>query len=89
LTTIALPAWREACTNRKLPVRLIPCDDKTRWNSTYDMVKMALKFRSAIDDITANKSLKLRKYELDDDEWKIVGDLIRVLKVCFKQISVI
>jgi hypothetical protein len=45
------------------------------------MVKMAFKFRPAIDDITADKALKLRKYELDDDDWKIVGDLLRVLKV--------
>jgi len=46
------------------------------------MLVMALKYRSAIDNITANKALKLRKYELDDDDWKILLDLIRVLKVC-------
>jgi hypothetical protein len=45
------------------------------------MAKVALKYRLAIDDITANKSLKLRKFELDDDDWKIIGDLLRVLKV--------
>ena len=45
------------------------------------MAKVALKYRSAVDNITANKSLKLRKYELDDDDWKIIGDLLRVLKV--------
>ena len=82
-TTIALPAWRKACTNHKLPLNLIPRDVKTRWNSTYDMVKMAFAFRAAIDDITADKSLKLRKYELDDDDWKVIGDLLRVLKVRF------
>ena len=51
---------------------------KTRWNLTYmyDMVKMAYRLRPAIDDITANKSLKLRKYELDDDDWKVIGDLL-------------
>ena len=47
------------------------------------MVKMAYRFRPAIDDITADKSLKLRKYELNDNDWKVLGDLIRVLKVCF------
>ncbi|KIL63555.1 hypothetical protein M378DRAFT_79529 [Amanita muscaria Koide BX008] len=80
-TTIALPVWRKTCTAHKLAVRLIPRDVKTRWNSTYDMAKVALKYRPAIDDITANKSSKLRKYELDDDDWKIIGDLLRVLKV--------
>ena len=83
LTTKALPAWCKACTASKLPVLLIPRDVKTRWNSTYDMVKMAYRFRPAIDDITANKSLKLCRYELDDDDWKVIGDLLQVLKVCF------
>jgi len=44
------------------------------------MLKMAFNYRSAIDDITGNKNLKLRKYELDDDDWAIISDLIRVLK---------
>lgn len=88
-TTIALPAWRKACAAHKLPVRLIPRDVKTRWNSTYDMVKMAFKFRPAIDEITADKSLKLRKYELDDDDWRIIGDLLRVLKVRFPSSGVL
>ena len=47
------------------------------------MLVMALKYCSAINNITANKALKLQKYELDDDDWKIVLDLIWVLKVCF------
>lgn len=47
------------------------------------MLVMAIKYRSAIDNITANKALKLRKYELDNDDWKIISDLIWVLKVCF------
>ena len=75
-TTIALPAWRKTCDIHKLPIRLIPRDVKTHWNSTYDMAKVALKYRSAIDEITANKSLKLRKFELDDDDWKIISDLL-------------
>lgn len=45
------------------------------------MLQVALKYRPAIDDITANKALKLRQYELDDEDWMIVADLIRVLKV--------
>jgi hypothetical protein len=45
------------------------------------MLMMAIKYRPAIDDITANKALKLWKYELDDEDWEIISDLIRVLKV--------
>ena len=42
---------------------------------------MAMEYRIAIDDVTANKSLKLRKYELDDEDWEVLSDLIHVLKV--------
>lgn len=79
--TIALPAWHKACIANQLPIHLIPRDVKTHWNSTYNMVKMALRYRQAVNDITANKALKLRKYELDDNDWLIVGDLLHVLKV--------
>jgi hypothetical protein len=64
-------------------MRLIPRDVKTRWNSTYDMLNVAMEYRKVIDDITANKSLKLRQYELDEDGWEVIGDLLRVLKVTF------
>ena len=80
-TTIALPAWREICAANALPPRLIPRDVKTRWNSTYDMLRVASKYRAAIDDITADKSVKLRKYELDEEDWDVVKDLLCVLKV--------
>lgn len=53
------------------------------------MAKMALKYRSAIDDITANKSLKLRKFELDEDDWKILSDLIQILKVSCSMCSLL
>ena len=64
-------------------MRLIPRDVKTRWNSTYDMLNVAMEYRKVIDNITANKSLKLRQYELDEDGWEVIGDLLRVLKVTF------
>jgi hypothetical protein len=45
------------------------------------MLKVAIDYRTVIDDITGNKTVKLRQYELDDDDWNIVEDLLRVLKV--------
>ncbi|KAG6806923.1 hypothetical protein H0H92_009552 [Tricholoma furcatifolium] len=48
------------------------------------MLEMALEYRDAVDAITADKTLKLRQYELDDSDWKIVSDVVLVLKV-FKQ----
>ena len=46
------------------------------------MMSFVLIHRTAIDKITADKALKLRKYELDNDDWVIVEDLISVLEVC-------
>jgi len=47
----------------------------------FDMLNVAIDYRIVIDDITANKTLKLRQHELDDNDWNIVGDLLCVLKV--------
>ena len=80
-TTIALPAWQEICAANALPPCLIPHDVKTRWNSTYDMLRVASEYHAAIDDITADKSVKLQKYKLDEEDWDVVKDLLRVLKV--------
>jgi hypothetical protein len=47
----------------------------------YDMMSFALKYWLAIESITADKGLKLRRYELDDEDWKIVSDLVSILEV--------
>ena len=54
----------------------------TRWNSPYDMLNFVLAYRVVIDKITADKGLKLRRYELDNDNWVIIEDLVSVLEVC-------
>jgi hypothetical protein len=68
LTTLALPAWKRTCLTYKLPERLILRYVRTRWNSTLDILLFAVKYRGAVDAITAEKSLKLRKFELDEQE---------------------
>jgi hypothetical protein len=45
------------------------------------MLVFALKYRDAIDDIAGNKTASLRRYELDDEEWKIAQQLCDTLKV--------
>ena len=45
------------------------------------MLNIALEYHKVINEITANKALKMRQYELDDEGWDIIKDLLRVLKV--------
>jgi hypothetical protein len=47
------------------------------------MLTIAVEYWAAIDIIIAEKKLMLWKYEMDDEDWEIVKDLIQVLKVNF------
>jgi hypothetical protein len=60
---------------------MMPQDVTTRWNSTYDMLVFALEYREALDSITGNQKMKLRQYELMEEDWHIAGKLRDVLKV--------
>jgi hypothetical protein len=59
---------------------MMPRDVSTRWNSTFDMLDFAVKYRAAIDSITSTRDLNLRKYELADNEWAIAEQLCGTLK---------
>lgn len=63
-----------------LKLRMMPRDVSTRWNSTFDMLDFALTYRVAIDEITSNRDLNLRKHELEDEEWEIAERLRDSLK---------
>ena len=59
---------------------MMPCDVSTCWNSTYDMLKFALNYHLAFDEIS-DQSVNLGPYELSKVEWRVVEDLCEVLKV--------
>lgn len=60
---------------------MMPRDVATRWNYTYEMLHFAHTYRVAYDEITGNKAMKLWKYEVSKEEWKIVKQLADLLKV--------
>jgi exoribonuclease II len=60
---------------------MMPRDVITRWNSTYDMLEFAVDYREALDSITGNQKMKLRQYELDEEDWEIATKLRDILKV--------
>lgn len=60
----------------------MPRDVSTRWNSTFDMIDFAVDYREAIDSITGNRDMNMRKLEMDEKEWDIATELRDTLKVC-------
>jgi hypothetical protein len=79
-TTIALPACCRYCKKLKLKPCILPRDVVTCWNSTFYMLNFAIKYHSVIDAITVDKTLKLRKFKLETDEWSIAKDLVAILR---------
>ncbi len=61
---------------------MMPRDVTTRWNYTYEMLSFAYTYRDAYNELTRNRDMKMRKYEIEDSEWEIVKQLADVLKVC-------
>jgi hypothetical protein len=71
----------KAAGEKPLASRMMPRDVTTRWNFTYEMLNFAYTYRAAYNEITANRDMKMRKYEIQDTEWKTVEQLTLLLKV--------
>ena len=81
-STKLLPDWKACLVELNLPLKIMPRDVTTRWNSTSDMLEFSVKYRSAIEHFTSERKNDLRQYELKEPEWVIVTELCNVLKVC-------
>jgi hypothetical protein len=80
-TTIILPQWFTVLQELKVAKQMMPRDVKTRWNSTFNMLDFAVEHITAIDTITGDRDMKLRQYELSEDDWDMARQLRNVLKV--------
>ena len=67
----------------KVPLTLMQ-DVKTRWNSTYLMFEILVKFKSAISYVLHEKkytkSSECEKLELKPSDWKLLGELLPVME---------
>ena len=80
-STKLLPDWKACLVELNLPLKIMPRDVTTRWNSTFDMLEFSVKYRSAIEHFTSERKNDLRQYELKEPEWVIVAELCNILKV--------
>lgn len=86
-TTFVKDSTMIICLNGSPPPRMslcqcmMPRDVTTCWNSTYDMLVFALEYRDALDPLTGNQRMKLRRYELMEEDWNIATKLHDILKV--------
>jgi hypothetical protein len=78
--TRSVALWHCYCRHFYLEPRIFP-GNITRWNLTLDMLNFALDYHRAIDAVTTDKTWMLKAYQLKDEEWQIVGDLVVLLEV--------
>jgi hypothetical protein len=76
------PQWLDQCDKFKKPQNVMPRDVATRWNSTYDMLTFAIRYKDVIDAMCHPDSVTLKQYKLNVAEWALLTDLKEVLKVC-------
>jgi hypothetical protein len=67
----------------------LPRDVRTHWNSTYDMLEVAIDYRDVIDHLCSERDPGLRKFELDPEEWLIATQLRNLLKVTTVQMYIV
>lgn len=74
-----LKRFGELVSQYNLQSRKLVLECKTRWNSTYDMLDCAIKFRK----VFPRYALHDNSYDCcpDDDEWEKIEKLLQVLKV--------
>jgi hypothetical protein len=70
--------FKNLCVKCDVPRREIILDTRTRWNSTYAMIKRAYELRAPLSELLkGNPDLP----QLSDDDWKVLHVVAQVLSV--------
>ncbi|KIM35200.1 hypothetical protein M413DRAFT_46116, partial [Hebeloma cylindrosporum] len=79
-STIILPRWYEVLKSLLLAPCMMPRDIATHWNLTYDMLEFANEYHAALNVMTADHDMNLRKFELSKKEWTMATELCDIFK---------
>ena len=72
---------RGSCVSQNVILH-ISCACEDRGNALRNALEFAVEHRKALNLITGNQRMKLRQYELSEEDWNIATQLHDVLKVC-------
>ena len=68
------------CVINREPVITVKLDTKTHWNSTNDMIIVALKMKKYLNDLTSKPEHDLIDFSLSDEEWEIIKNFKHILE---------
>ena len=68
------------CVVNKEPELCVQLDVKTRWNSTYDMIAVALRTRMSLMDLVSKPENELSGFSFDEKEWNTLLHLKDILE---------
>ena len=71
---------KSCCDIKDIKFKKPMIDSKTRWNSTYEMIKIALDLKKALILLCNDDGLDLRSCQLNSQEWNLVQDMVDYLK---------
>ncbi|CAH0559358.1 unnamed protein product [Brassicogethes aeneus] len=73
------------CEASNIAYLTVTLDISTRWNSTYEMILLGIKMKTAIDAFCENNQ-KFKCFKLNQTEWEMLGLVQKYLR-CFKYLS--
>jgi hypothetical protein len=84
-----IEALNEACDRARIKRRRLKKNVSTRWNSTSELARSGLLLRPALDKLVVmaehNRpgTARLRRFQMDSNEWAILDQLAPLLDVRF------